>query len=71
MLDGCKVFSFRAEQIVVEVYINCKLMETKLPDEYENKHHKHAGLPIDKMLYIYLLCPHSQDQENLFQSKQT
>jgi hypothetical protein len=28
------------------------------------------ALPIDKMLYIYLLCPHSEHQNNLFQSKQ-
>jgi hypothetical protein len=28
------------------------------------------ALPIDKMmLYIYLLCPHSEHQKNLFQSK--
>jgi hypothetical protein len=26
------------------------------------------ALPIDKMLYIYLLCPHSEQQNNLFQS---
>jgi hypothetical protein len=29
------------------------------------------ALPIDKMLYIYLLCPHSEHQNNLFQSKQS
>jgi hypothetical protein len=29
------------------------------------------ALPIDKMLYIYLLCPHSQHQNNPFQSKQS
>jgi hypothetical protein len=28
------------------------------------------ALPIDKMLlYIYLLCPHSEHQKNAFQSK--
>ncbi len=43
MLDGCKMSSFRAEQIVLEVYINCKLMETKLPNEYKNRHYKHAS----------------------------
>jgi hypothetical protein len=26
------------------------------------------ALPIEKMLYIYLLCPHSEQQNNLFQS---
>jgi hypothetical protein len=29
------------------------------------------ALPIDKMLYIYLLYPHSQHQKNQFQSKQS
>jgi hypothetical protein len=29
------------------------------------------ALPIDKMLYIYLLCPHSECQKNPFQSKQS
>jgi hypothetical protein len=29
------------------------------------------ALPIDKMLYIYLLCPHSEHQKNPFQSKQS
>jgi hypothetical protein len=29
------------------------------------------ALPIDKMLYIYLLCPHSEHQNNPFQSKQS
>jgi hypothetical protein len=28
-------------------------------------------LPIDKMLYIYLLCPHSEHQKNPFQSKES
>jgi hypothetical protein len=28
------------------------------------------ALPIDKMLYMYLLCPHSEYQNNPFQSKQ-
>jgi hypothetical protein len=28
------------------------------------------ALLINKMLYIYLLCPHSEDQKNLFQFKQ-
>ncbi len=27
--------------------------------------------PIDKMLYIYLFCPHSKHQNNMFQSKQS
>jgi hypothetical protein len=27
------------------------------------------ALPIAKMLYIYLLCPHSEHQKNSFQSK--
>jgi hypothetical protein len=30
-----------------------------------------VALPIDKMLYIYVLCPHSEHQKNLFQSKQS
>jgi len=30
-------------KLAVEVYINCKLMETKLPNEYKNRHYKHAG----------------------------
>jgi hypothetical protein len=29
------------------------------------------ALPVDKMLYIYLLCPHSKHQKNPFQSKQS
>jgi hypothetical protein len=29
------------------------------------------ALPIDKMLYIYLLCPHSEHQNNPLQSKQS
>jgi hypothetical protein len=29
------------------------------------------ALPIDKMLYICLLCPHSEHQNNPFQSKQS
>jgi hypothetical protein len=29
------------------------------------------ALPIDNMLYIYLLCPHSEHQKNPFQSKQS
>jgi hypothetical protein len=29
------------------------------------------ALPIDKMLYIYLLCPYSKHQKNPFQSKQS
>jgi hypothetical protein len=29
------------------------------------------ALSIDKMLYIYLLCPHSEDPKNPFQSKQS
>ncbi len=29
------------------------------------------ALPIDKMLYIYVLCPHSEHQKNTFQSKQS
>jgi transposase-like protein len=29
------------------------------------------ALPIIKMLYIYLLCPHSEHQKNPFQSKQS
>jgi hypothetical protein len=29
------------------------------------------ALPIDKMLYIYELCPHSEHQQILFQSKQS
>jgi hypothetical protein len=29
------------------------------------------ALPIDKMLYIYLLCPRSEHQNNPFQSKQS
>ncbi len=29
------------------------------------------ALPIDKMLYIYMLCPHSEHQNNPFQSKQS
>jgi hypothetical protein len=29
------------------------------------------ALPIDKLLYIYLLCPHSEHQNNGFQSKQS
>jgi ssDNA-binding Zn-finger/Zn-ribbon topoisomerase 1 len=28
-------------------------------------------LPIDKMLYIYLPCPHCEHQKNLFQFKQS
>jgi hypothetical protein len=30
-----------------------------------------VALPIDKMLYIYLLCPHSKHRKNAFQSKQS
>ncbi len=29
------------------------------------------AFPIDKMLYIYLVCPHSEHQNNPFQSKQS
>ncbi len=29
------------------------------------------ALPIDKMLCIYVLCPHSKHQKNPFQSKQS
>jgi len=29
------------------------------------------ALPINKMLYIYLLCSHSENQKNPFQSKQS
>ncbi len=29
------------------------------------------ALPIDTMLYIYLLCPHSEHQNNPFQRKQS
>jgi hypothetical protein len=29
------------------------------------------ALPIDKMLYIYVLCSHSAHQNNPFQSKQS
>jgi hypothetical protein len=29
------------------------------------------ALPIDKMLYMYLLCPHSEHQKSTFQSKQS
>ncbi len=29
------------------------------------------ALPIGKMLYIYLLCPHSEHQKNPFQSKRS
>jgi hypothetical protein len=29
------------------------------------------ALPKDKMLYIYLLCPHSKHQKNPFRSKQS
>jgi hypothetical protein len=29
------------------------------------------ALPIDKMLYNYLLCPHYEHQKNSFQSKQS
>jgi hypothetical protein len=29
------------------------------------------ALPIDKMLYIYVLCPHSEHQQIPFQSKQS
>jgi hypothetical protein len=29
------------------------------------------AVPIDNMLYIYLLCPHSEHQNNPFQSKQS
>ncbi len=29
------------------------------------------ALPIDKMLYIYLLCPHSDHQKSPFQSKES
>jgi hypothetical protein len=29
------------------------------------------ALAIDKMLYIYLLCPHSEHQNNPFQSEQS
>jgi hypothetical protein len=44
------------------------------------KNHEHEGkqvitnklaLPIDKMLYIYILCPHLEHQNNPFQSKQS
>jgi hypothetical protein len=29
------------------------------------------ALPIDKMLYIYLLCPYSEHQKNPFQFKES
>jgi hypothetical protein len=40
-------------------------------NQVSTRHPKNTlALPIDKMLCIYLLCPHSEHQNNPFQSKQ-
>jgi hypothetical protein len=33
---------------------------------HQTRHHKHMALPINKMLSIYPLCPHSEHQKNPF-----
>jgi hypothetical protein len=44
---------------------------SQFPNDMEKQGITHTlALPIDKMLYIYLLCPHSEHQKILFQSKQ-
>jgi hypothetical protein len=45
---------------------------SQFPNDIEKQGITHTlALPIDKMLYIYVLCPHSEHQKNLFQSKQS
>jgi len=49
------------------------LVATKMTINNNNKasQTRWLALPIDKILYIYRLCPHSQHQNNPFQYNQS
>jgi len=49
------------------IMLKCLVIALGLKQGITNK----LALPIDKMLYIYLLCPHSERQNNPFQSKES
>jgi hypothetical protein len=56
------------------VFLFCGWSPTHLPHKFEKKKKgitNTLALPIDKMLYIYLLCPQSEHQNNPFQTKQS
>jgi hypothetical protein len=57
--------------LVWKIYTHPTLVWTGLYVQLTQGIKNTLALPIDKMLYIYLLCPHSEHQKNSFQSKQS
>jgi hypothetical protein len=74
-VPGCLSILFVKVEGVV-YWSTAKKMPRKVPKENKlnvisNKAITNTwALLIDKMLYIYVLCPHSEHQNNPFQSKQ-
>jgi hypothetical protein len=56
----------------MSIIMNCYLSLSLSPDKMRGKQQgitNTVALPIDKMMYINLLCPHSEHEKNPFQSK--